>query len=106
MNTSRSLCRTDPVAAVPRSRGSSDTQSPTLVSRRGGGNDNSGEVRSDNAPTPTVANRSLGAPPEIIQASPDVPAAIGFAITDGADAFGYYAALVGNEETTDSNEYV
>jgi hypothetical protein len=82
-----------------------DTQAPTLISRSRG-NDQSPEFNTGDSTDSATASRSLAATPEIIQVSPTAPAIIGFAIADGDDAFGYYAALVSNEETTDSNEYV
>jgi hypothetical protein len=83
-----------------------DTQAPALVSRKGGGPDAS-PVLNDGDPTDaSTASRSLAATPELITVSPKAPAKIGFAVASGDDVFGYYAALVSNEETTDSNEYV
>lgn len=48
----------------------------------------------------------VGTPAEIPAVSPDSPLNLGFGILDGDDAMGYYASLVSNEETGDSNEYV
>lgn len=76
-----------------------DSESPSLATKNEGGNGNGNPASPDETEPPTGA-------PKIIEASPESPGAFNFTITDGDDAFGYYAALVSNLDTDDPNEHV
>ncbi|MDA1277981.1 MAG: clostripain-related cysteine peptidase [Verrucomicrobia bacterium] len=83
-----------------------DNEAPEIVSTQGLASAGLAEFGSGNPNAPSSVGRSLAGTPRILPVSPDAPVSLEFTITQGDDVFGYYAALVSNEETTDSNEYV